>query len=189
MQLIGGSESNPNTFEVCADSGDTIGDDTYAFGTVNIGTATESAYIRLVNEYLNDGDNTVTDPNVGKSNDGEQLLATTLTIGPGSTLDLNGESVRVSNSSLNIDSTGTLNLNTGLTLAVDDIVYAFVGMGDQTATWITFQDRVLDSGNPTLSFAPVLDGGDTYWQAIPEPSTLAMLFTAGLLWFARRRRA
>jgi hypothetical protein len=187
FNLIGGTGGAPNTFEIGADRNDAIADDTYAIGTLNVGSGTESAHILLVNNYLNDGDNTVTDPLVGKSKDNEVLLVGTLNINAGSTLDVGGLGVRVGSATLNIAGDAWLDLNTGLTLSMDQVITTFVGEGDQTAAWAGFQGRVKDSDNPTFTFEPMLDGGNTYWMAIPEPGLTSLLAVGGMLMALRRR--
>ncbi len=159
VNLLEGTGETPNNFEVAADPEDQIEPDTYAVGTLNIGTEDDSAYIQLVNEYLNDND----PDNIDKTREGEILLANEMKIGPDSTLDLNGKGAKVY--ALDIDGTGTLNLNTGQDLEDGDIVGTFRGAGDQVDQWEVFADRVIDSSNPERSFIPVRENGDTYWEA------------------------
>ena len=182
MNLLAGTEALPNTFEVDARRADAVAAQTFAIGVLNVG-AGAAAHVLLVNDYLND--NCLDDT----TKDGEVLLAGELTIGQNSTLDLAGQNAKVG-SSLSIDATGWLDLNTGLALGAGDIVDRFFGVGNQTSTWATFQDRVTDSSNAGLTFVPTYVAGDdaTYWQVVPEPTSLGLLTLAavGLL---RRRRA
>jgi hypothetical protein len=178
VNLIGGTNPTANTWEVGSDPADVFGPDTYAVGAMNIGTATEPGHIRLVNAFINDGD----PDNTAKTGEGEILLAGRLNIHAGSTLDLDGQSARVE-TALWIDATGTLDLNTGRTLEIGEVVDAFWGVGDQSDDWAAFAGRVVDIGNPGFTFVPVVIANspeNTYWQAIPEPGTVG-LFGLGLL--------
>ena len=174
MTLIGGV-GDPNRFEVTADVGDAVVDGTSGIGTLNVGTALDSASIFLVNDFLNDNDAS----NLAKVKDGEVLLAAALNINQGSTLDLNGNGAKVT-ASLSIESDAWLDLNTGLGLSEDDLVMSFMGVGDQSGSWAGFQERVMDSSNSGYNFQPVYQSGDdvTYWQAvsvIPEPSSMLLV--------------
>jgi len=178
-----------NTIEVGDDSTTTgLVSGTYGFGTLNIGEALDAANIGLDNQWLNNNPATTGDAAIDK--EGEKLIAGALNIAANSTLDTNGLDVEVGD--LDIDFTGSLDLNTGLVLSDGSIVESFIGLGDQTADWAIFSAQVTDSSNPLYEFAPILDGGDTKWQAslVPEPSTYALIFAAvaGVVAYRRRRR-
>jgi hypothetical protein len=195
VNLIGGEAGQPATFEVGSDGvpgndGDVdgFGAGTYAIGTLNIGDGTAPAVIRLVNEYLNDGDNGLTNPSTQpKSNEGEALMAHALNIRSGSVLDANGREVRIE-TSLTIAGDAWLDLNTGLALTENQLIATFIGLGDQTADWAVFAGRVMDSTNPSFTFEPTLEEGNTYWTAIPEPGTIALAVGGLIAMLLRRRR-
>lgn len=180
LNIVDGTETAPNRIEVAADPADTLKGGTYGIGIFNVGAGAATAHVQLVNNHLNDA--------VSKDKEDEILLVGTLNINAGSTLDLNGHGVKVG-STLSIDSSSWLDLNTNLTLAFHQRVDTFVGLGDQTAAWAVVQERVKDSTNPGVTFEPMLDsGGDTYWMAIPEPASAALL-ALGCAFFVRRRRS
>jgi hypothetical protein len=145
-----------------------------------------------VNENLNDGDNGLINPTTEPAKDktGEALMAGTLNINTGSVFDVNGLNVRLGPATLDIAGDAWLDLNTGLTLSLNDPVTTFVGVGDQSSTWAGFSDRVRDSSNPGYAFEPTVLGGDTYWAvtAIPEPGLAGLLALGGFLLVLRRRR-
>jgi len=170
VNLLGGSAEKPNTFEVGADPASDIAAGTYAIGTLNIGSATTAGQVRLVNDYINDGDAA----NTEKTGAGEVLLAGSLTIAADSLLDAGGQGVKVV-TSLNIDTTAMLDLNHATALEVEDIVTNFVGIGDQVDQWNEFRASVTDSSNPGLGFKAVLDGGNTYWMATAGNATLLLI--------------
>lgn len=184
MNLTGGTSPMPNTFEVGADARQTIASGTFALGTLNVGTASSPAHVVLVNDHLNDNEHDIDFEQRGK--EGEVLLAGELNIAADSVLDLAGHGAKIVNG-LSIDSGGTLDLNTGLGLEADDIVAAFFGVGDQTATWNSFAGDVIDSSNSEFSFVAVTDNDNTYWQAVPEPASLALVGLGSLLMLRRRR--
>lgn len=162
VNLLGGSAVSPNTFEVADDPTSSVGPRTYAIGVLNVGTsAVATAHVRLVNANLNERST--------RDKEGEILLAGVLAIRAGSTLDLNGEGVKVA-TALVIDAGATLDLSTGRALVDDENVAEFIGVGDQTAVWQAFEDRVVDSSNPDFTFRAVQDGTYTYWQANPPSS-------------------
>jgi len=179
LNVIGGTSGAPRSYEIGADASQTVATQTYAIGLMGIGTASQAAYVRLTNVYLNDGSS-------GDKNN-EVLLAGTLSIRPNSTLDLNGLKGKVV-TALAIDSTGWLDLNTGLTLSIGQRVETFWGVGDQAATWAGFQTRVKDASNPGFAFQPTLFEGNTYWMAIPEPGVAGLLAIGAVLMGIRRRR-
>lgn len=176
------------SFEVAdANSVSGVGSSSWGVGTFNVGGAADAANVQLVNDYIND--NPVSgDAEVDKV--GEKLVAGDLNIAANSALDVNGLNVEVAD--LTIDATASLDLNTGLVLSDGSIVDSFVGLGDQTSDWAAFSSQVTDSTNPLFEFSPVLDGGDTKWQAslVPEPSTYALIFAAiaGIAAWRRRKR-
>jgi hypothetical protein len=185
MNLLGGTgPGGVVTFEVAADRSQGLVTSSYALGTVNIGSATQTAHVKLVNDFLNDNDAA----NLEKVKDGEVLLAGVLNIAAGSILDVNGQGVKVVNL-LSISPTGLLDLNTGLALAEDDVVKSFFGVGDQSAVWELLASQVIDSSNAGFSFTASYDSLDnaTYWVAIPEPAALSLLGVGGLMMLRRRR--
>lgn len=175
------------TFEVAdATSVTDVASSSWGVGTFNVGGAGDPASIQLRNDYLND--NTATgDAELDKV--GEKLVADLLNIAADSSLDANGQQVVVAD--MTMDPTATLDLNTGIVLSDGTIVDSFVGLGDQVADWTGFASQVSDSTNPLFEFSPILDGGDTKWQAslVPEPSTYALIFAAiaGIVAYRRRR--
>lgn len=188
LAMTGGTEGAPVTFEV----GDAVGTtgvqfNTWSIETLQVGVDSgDTARVRLVNDYLNNNP-FVSDEATDKA--GEKLVVGTLDIKAGSYFDANlAEAfVEVGESTLLLEPGATLDLNTGLTLTEGLIISDFVGLGDQTIAWTAFADQVIDSSNPLWVFAPVLDSGDTHWQAvglIPEPSTVALII--GSLALARR---
>lgn len=153
VNLIGGTVATPNTWEVSADKTHTVVTSTSAIGTLNVGTPTEAASIRLLNNNQNDG---VTQAD-------EVLLAGTLRIRPGSTLDCNGKGVKVA-TALSVDAAGTLDLNVAGELTAGQTITTFFGVGDQTVPWLASASRVVSSTVPVATFKPVVEGGNTYWQ-------------------------
>lgn len=91
-----------------------------------------------------------------------------------------------------MDPTAVLDLNSGVVLVDSTIIESFVGLGDQLASWQSFEAQVIDSSNPLFEFIAVIDGGNTKWQAVlvPEPETYALFAGAvmGLIVFWRRRK-
>lgn len=171
VNALGGTVSEPEGWEVTADPTSTsFGVGSGAIGALYVGSVGEEAHYRLTNEYVNDNDPT----NPAKTKDGEVLLASQLALVNG-VLDLDGHGVKLAAGAtpLEIAATATLDLHTGLTLAVGDRVAAFVGLGDQTAAWTVCKARVKDTSNPALAFKPLLHtDGNTYWEAVQGGGTL-----------------
>jgi hypothetical protein len=165
VNLIGGTRESPSTFEVCADPTNDFVPATYAIGALNVGTsASAKAYVRLVNDSVNDNDAT----NLFKTKTGEVLLAKGLTIGPGSTLDCAGLRVKVGTNSLSVYGDGTLDLNSGSLFSGPMVCSNFFGVGDQSVGWNLFKTRVVDSANRGWVFeaAYVESTGRTYWRSV-----------------------
>jgi len=163
LELLGGTEAEPNTFEVGSDRSENYVAGTYAIGTLNVGNVSTGGHVRLVNNYLNDNQPTNLVAQ-GKSKEGEVLLSVNMAIKDNSTLDLNGLGVGVSNS-LMIASTAWLDLNTGYEIPNRQCVTNFWGVGDQASGWSNAASRVKDSSNPSYTFEPVYVPADnrTYW--------------------------
>jgi len=170
VNLIGGSAEAPNTFEVGADPADEVAAGTYAIGTLNVGSAAATAHVRLVNDYINDGDA----DNPAKTGAGEVLLAGNLTIAADSLLDAGGQGVKI-DESLTIDATGILDLNLGIPLTIGEFVPGFTGVGDQVDEWNESRFSVIDTSNSALGFKAVLYEGNTCWLAVAGNATLLLI--------------
>ncbi|MEX0887444.1 MAG: hypothetical protein WD009_13495, partial [Phycisphaeraceae bacterium] len=162
VNLIGGTSETPNTFEAASDAADAIDAGTFAIGDLHVGTTSDAAYIQIVNNWLNDNDPTNENSST-RVKDGEVVLSQNLSIAAGSTLDVNGQGVAIWGS-LSIDATGTLDLNTGVTLNDEDIVTSFFGVGNQAAAWNAVASQVMDSSNPDAEFSAIFQNDNTYWQ-------------------------
>jgi hypothetical protein len=163
LNMLGGSSGSPVTMEVCSSvaAGADFTAGTGAYGVLQIGAAGDEAYVQLVDDELNDDKYGVA---------GEVLLAKTLNIVNGQ-LDLNAQSVLVSNTTLSIGADGILDLAAGVDQVPGVPYTAFAGVGDQTATWDTFKDKVVDNStidNQTLTFTSFYDGVNdrTLWKPI-----------------------
>lgn len=176
------------TFEVADAAGTSgVGSSKWGLGTFNVGGVADPANVQLVNNFIND--NPVTgDAELDKV--GEMLIAGVMNINANSTLDVNGLNVELGG--LSMDPTAVLDLNSGVVLVDSTIIESFVGLGDQLASWQSFEAQVIDSSNPLFEFIAVIDGGNTKWQAVlvPEPETYALFAGAvmGLIVFWRRRK-
>ncbi len=171
VNLLGGSAEEPNTFEVGSDPADEVEAETYAINILNVGSETDAGFVRLVNEYINDGDPL----NTEKDGQGEALVVNSLTIAADSLLNAGGQGVKICES-LEIDPAGGLDLNTTDPLDIGDKVTNFVGVGDQVDDWNASRISVSDSSNPGYGFKAVLHSGNTYWMATAGNSTLLLVY-------------
>jgi hypothetical protein len=126
----------------------------FAIGTLNIGLGTTNALVKLVNEELNDNPLVATNET---DRIGEKLVARTLSVNAGSTLDVNGQVVNVT--SLTVAPDAWLDLDSGRRPAYNEVLTNFVGFGNRVARWNAFADRVKDSSSPSSRFAAVGSSG------------------------------
>ncbi len=191
VNLLGGSNEEPNTFEVGANIQSEVEANTFAIGNLNVGTSAEAANVRLVNEFVNEGSVVVDgEGNESRDKDTEALVVGNLSISSGSTLDVNAQNVAIHGSLDIATNGGTLDLNTGETLSDGEIVSSFFGIGDMASAWNEFAGQVIDSSNPDAGFAataqmvqidnPAFDPEDpgdepefidverTFWQAVAD---------------------
>ena len=172
VNLVGGADTE-RTFEVAdASTLDAPARNTFSIGTLNVGTDSATANVRLVNEFLNDnptnGWTSAMEPNDLRV--GERLVAGTLSIGSGSRLAVNGQQVRIAGT-FTMASTATLDLCTGALPAIGTEIPNFRAAGDQTAAWSAFASCVKDSTAPAAHFAPAYDAATdtTLWVSVPPP--------------------
>lgn len=158
VNLVGGTPEAPSGVEVMSDPVDAVAANTYAFGTLNVGTNSDPAFVRLDNASINDGD----PANPLKTGAGEVLLAGALTVGPGSVLDVNGKGVKVA-TSLTINATGWLDLNLTGDLAIDQVIPNVFGVGNQSVAWAASAARVKCRNHPDVTFKAVYDSPNTVW--------------------------
>lgn len=169
VNALGGTAEAPNTYEVGNHPADAVASGTFSVGKFKVGSADTPGFVRFVNNHVNDGqiatnivwtDEVTAVTNVYRVKDSEMQVVGSLSIGPGSTLDLNGMALRIaprtSSEGLAISpSGGLLDLNTGLVgLQVGDILPTVVGLGDQSQAWNAVKSLVTDSSNRGFTFAP-----------------------------------
>ena len=156
VNLRGGTAEVPETWEVGNDPVDLCTLDTFSVGVFNVGTPSDPAHIRLVNDFLNDRDRA----NPLKVKDGEILVAGRLRIDENSKLDLNGLGLKVTGP-LVLAPTATLDLNTGIRPVFGTVYTNVVGFGNQKVAWDVFAERVVDSSHPEAAFRAFTAGDDT----------------------------
>ncbi len=152
-------EGNTQYFEVGDSKYQTaLASSTFGIDTLNVGFGSTNAYLKLVNNFLNN--NLIIQTNESDKV-GEKLIVNNLNINSGSTLDVNGMFLDINNS-LAIDNNSYMDLNTGLVLSKGDVIDNVVGFGDMSSSWSGFQDQVKDSSQPDVAFKPVvIDSPDT----------------------------
>jgi hypothetical protein len=128
----------------------------FSIGTLNVGLGSTNAVVKLVNDVRNDNPIVATNET---DRIGEKLVVGTLNVNAGSTLDVNGQNVRVN--ALTVAPDAWLDLDMGRRLVHSEILTNFVAPGDLTADWNAFADRVKDSSNPLSSFVAIRNTTET----------------------------
>ncbi len=178
VNLVGGAETE-RTFEV-GDAAATTGiqRNTFSISNLCVGVAAKAGNVRLVNDYLNENDASAWVEGEDKNDyrAGEKLIVHELSVGPGSTLSVNGQNVEVGRS-LALDATGVLDMSTGARLDGRTVLTNFYGLGDQTAAWNAVAGRVVDSANRACCFTAVYDSAadKTYWCEAPCGTVIFIL--------------
>jgi hypothetical protein len=171
----------------------------YSIGTLNVGNGVTAGNVQLVNNHLND--NAIVTPS-GATSAGEKLIVGNLTVNTNSSLDLNGQTVRLAGSAT-VNGTGNLKLGGGTldgSLTVNGgkltgggTVTGTVGMGASPGTVApsdgqpaaTTNTMVMNSlttqANTTLAFHLVTPGASSVNDKIVVTGVSGLSFFGGTL--------
>ena len=171
LNLVGGSRGAPNTYEIGNAPDDVVASGTFSIGKLNIGSGAEPGFVKLVNNYTNDGtlasseswDTGAPVTTWFRMKDTEIQVVRDLAISAGSRLDLNGKTLKLApgygESGLEIADGGQLDLRTGIApvLALQGTVITnMVGVGDRFDAWDAASAGVFDSTLPGVTFRPLV---------------------------------